>query len=171
MLVVRAQPLSCEGDEHCFEGYYCEPATNICQECLQCEDFNRQPPKLNSTECIKSLDKCGPCNEGYINIFRNSVKGKCVLPEFLEFGKGSHYRYVCLIAAAVGLAVVAMFVYVIKQTEVFRVVAYYDPVSENLLNSNTVTNESLGHLLKYLLEQQKDPNEKISKSCEKVINH
>ncbi|XP_050561267.1 uncharacterized protein LOC118263286 [Spodoptera frugiperda] len=167
IMIVRAQPLSCEGDEHCTEGYFCETETNICQECLRCEDFNRRPPKLNLSECIKSLDSCGLCNEGYINMFRNGAKGKCVLPEFLEFGEGSHshYRYVCLVAAAVGLAVVATFVYVIKQTEVFRVVAYYDPVSGNLSNSDTVPNESFGHLLKCLMQQQKDQNDKINMSC------
>ncbi|XP_022829075.1 uncharacterized protein LOC111358256 isoform X1 [Spodoptera litura] len=142
----HAQPLSCGGDEHCAEGYYCETEINICRECFRCEDFNRQPPKLLS-ECIKSLDRCGLCNKGYI--FRNGAKGKCVLPEYLEFGNGSHYRYLCLIAVAVGLAFVATSMYIIKQIAGFRVVAvaYYDDVGKLTLHCTPILSRSHWEIL------------------------
>ncbi|CAH0628955.1 unnamed protein product [Chrysodeixis includens] len=130
--VTKGQPLSCKEDTHCFEGYYCEIEYNICKECLACQDVKRQPPKFNSFDCcIKSIKECGPCSEGFINVFGNGAKGKCVLPEFFEYGSGSRIAYIWTTAAAVSFLIIIIFVYVIKHTQVFQVVAYYDPVSAN----------------------------------------
>ncbi|KAJ8726933.1 hypothetical protein PYW08_015330 [Mythimna loreyi] len=154
LLVANAQPLSCKEDAHCSEGYFCETQANVCRECLRCQDLQRQPPKQEvPNECIKTIDTCGPCNEGFTNIYGNGIKGKCVLPAFFEFGRRPHYAYVCVTAVVVGLLIVAAFMYVIKRTDVFRVVAYYHPVSKNFSPAETPVPDMVSprYLLKHLL--------------------
>ncbi|KAJ8724957.1 hypothetical protein PYW07_015915 [Mythimna separata] len=164
LLVANAQPLSCQEDAHCSEGYFCETRANVCRECLQCEELQRQPPQQEvSHECIKTVDTCGPCVMGFTNIYGNGIKGKCVLPALFEFGRGPHYAYVCVSAAIAGLLIVAAFMYVIKHTDVFRVVAYYRPMSTNLLHAEIPDMTSPRYLLKDLLRFE-DAGKEISKS-------
>ncbi|XP_026747041.1 uncharacterized protein LOC113508293 isoform X2 [Trichoplusia ni] len=152
--IAAGQPLSCKEDTHCSEAYFCEIQSNICKECLRCTDLKRHTPKFNTSDsCIKSATDCGPCSEGFINVYRDGVKGKCVLPEFFEFGSESRYAYLWTSAAVVGFLIFIIFVYVIKRTQVFQVVAYYDPVSvRGSPQPDVVKTFSPRHLLKELLQ-------------------
>ncbi|XP_068627857.1 uncharacterized protein [Battus philenor] len=68
-----SQSTSCQVEDHCPDGFYCEPALLFCRKCLSCEDLHREfrPPP---SACIKSVADCGPCQNGLVE----DVNSECV---------------------------------------------------------------------------------------------
>ncbi|KAI8440131.1 hypothetical protein MSG28_001535 [Choristoneura fumiferana] len=57
-----SQPLACQEDYQCGEGY-CDKESLHCAQCLLCEDFSRNPPST-PISCITTVTVCGSCYEG-----------------------------------------------------------------------------------------------------------
>ncbi|CAB3224977.1 unnamed protein product [Arctia plantaginis] len=135
--LVGAKPLSCQEDAQCSEGYYCETQDKICYQCLQCEDLNRLMPLLYAFEsCIKSVHDCGPCFEGFINIYEEQAEGMCVSPDRLDNEQSKLFCfYIWMTAAIAGSLIVFIFIYVIWNTYVFKISPFDYPVPIKLPKS------------------------------------
>ncbi|XP_021184592.3 uncharacterized protein LOC110372303 isoform X1 [Helicoverpa armigera] len=124
-LPVHGQPVSCKEEGHCYEGYYCETGTEICRECLSCEDLKREPP-LAAIKCIKSVAECGSCFKGLVHWLvvdpRGNVNAECVPPDTSDLEGTPSYVWL-LISIAILLflvVVVGIIVYLLRYPEIFK---------------------------------------------------
>ncbi|XP_061706082.1 uncharacterized protein LOC133516996 [Cydia pomonella] len=112
------QPIECDGYQYnCTDGYYCDSVVFKCRKCINCAEFSRSPPLDPTKKCITSVVDCGVCFEG----LTEGVQGlQCVSAPV-----STAYVWVAIALGGVLLfvAAVAIVVYVLRNTDTFRVFA------------------------------------------------
>ncbi|XP_063636332.1 uncharacterized protein LOC134806857 [Cydia splendana] len=117
-VAAAGQPIECDGYQYnCTDGYYCDSVVFKCRKCINCAEFNRRPPLDPTKKCITSVVDCGVCFEG----LTEDVQGlQCVSAPV-----SPAYVWVAIALGGVLLfvAAVAIVVYVLRNTDTFRVFA------------------------------------------------